>query len=256
MDDPIIPFDLGRMFLGDAPPLFYAEILFRTVLIYGYTLTMIRWIGGRSVAQLSLVDMLLVIAVGSAVGDATFYDDVPLLHAMLVITAIVGLNKLIDTLSERSLRFKNLIDGRAVTVVVDGRILPEALAHRDLNALEVQAMLRTQGISNLGEVAYAYLEAGGGISVFRRHPPKAGLPLVPAYGALHATCTNIGRRQPGIRHVAPGAARFTPPPQATTVPTAASTTGQRRGRRTITRTTTAESLPPPPMRQSGFGGTP
>lgn len=210
MDDPIIPFDLGRMFLGDAPPLFYAEILFRTVLIYGYTLTMIRWIGGRSVAQLSLVDMLLVIAVGSAVGDATFYDDVPLLHAMLVITAIVGLNKLIDTLSERSLRFKNLIDGRAVTVVVDGRILPEALAHRDLNALEVQAMLRTQGISNLGEVAYAYLEAGGGISVFRRHPPKAGLPLVPAYGALprnlhehwpaptgdQACCTGCGALHP------------------------------------------------------------
>ena len=54
------------MFLGDAPALFYAEILVRTVIIYGYTLLLIRWIGGRSVAQLSMVDTLLVIALGSA----------------------------------------------------------------------------------------------------------------------------------------------------------------------------------------------
>lgn len=35
-----------------------------------------------------MTDMLLVIALGSAVGDATFYPDVPLFEAMLVITAI------------------------------------------------------------------------------------------------------------------------------------------------------------------------
>ena len=172
------------MFLGDAPALFYAEILVRTVIIYGYTLLLIRWIGGRSVAQLSMVDTLLVIALGSAVGDATFYDDVPLLHAMLVITVIVGMNKLIDTLSERSSRFKHIIDGRTVAVVSEGRILPEGLAHRDLSALEVQAMLRSAGISNLGEVECAYLEAGGGLSVFRRARPRPGLSLVPAYGVL------------------------------------------------------------------------
>lgn len=184
MDQPIIPFDLGRMFLGDAPALFYAEILVRTVIIYGYTLLLIRWIGGRSVAQLSMVDTLLVIALGSAVGDATFYDDVPLLQAMMVITVIVGLNKLIDTLNERSSRFKHIIDGRTVAVVANGRILPEGLRHRDLSALEVQAMLRGAGIANLGEVECAYLEAGGGLSVFRRDQPRPGLALVPAHGVL------------------------------------------------------------------------
>ncbi len=89
MDQPPIPFDLARMFLGDAPPLFFLEILVRTLLIYGYTIVLIRWIGGRGVAQLSMVELLLVITLGSAVGDVTFYPDVPLLHAMAVIT-IVG----------------------------------------------------------------------------------------------------------------------------------------------------------------------
>lgn len=172
------------MFFGEHPPLYYAEIVVRTVIIYGYTLALIRWIGGRSVAQLSMVDLLLVIALGSAVGDATFYDDVPMLQAMTVVTVIVGLNKLIDSLIERSERVKHLIDGRPVAVLSSGRLLPEGMAHRDLSALEVKAMLRMAGVQNLGEVAAAYLEAGGGLSVVRRERPAPGLAIVPPLNLL------------------------------------------------------------------------
>lgn len=207
------------MFLGEHPPLYYAEIVFRTVLMYGYTLALIRWIGGRSVAQLSMIDLLLVIALGSAVGDATFYDDVPLLQAMLVITVIVLLNKLLDTLIERSARVKHIIDGRPVAIVDAGRILPEGLAHRDLSPLEVKAMLRVAGVSNLGEVDRAYLEAGGGMSVFRRDTARPGLALVPPHGLLpralrrdrpaadaaEACCARCGAIHPGaVVRDAPG----------------------------------------------------
>lgn len=73
MDEPVVAFDLGRMLLGDDPPLFLAEILVRTLIIYGWTLLLLRWVGGRSIAQLSIIEFLLVIALGSAVGDALFY---------------------------------------------------------------------------------------------------------------------------------------------------------------------------------------
>ena len=53
MDQPITPFDLQRMFLGDYSWLFYAEVAVRIVIIYGWTLLLIRWIGGRGVAQLA-----------------------------------------------------------------------------------------------------------------------------------------------------------------------------------------------------------
>ena len=132
MDDPIIPFELKRMFIGDHPALFYLEIVVRTALMYVYTLALIRWIGGRSVAQLSMVDMLLVISLGSAVGDAPFYADVPLLAAMLVILVIVAINKAIDKLIERSDRVKVVIDGQSVAMARHGRLLAQGLAVRDL----------------------------------------------------------------------------------------------------------------------------
>ena len=179
MDQPVIPFDLARMFLGEHPPLFYAEILVRTVLVYVYALLMIRWIGGRGVAQLSMVEFLLVIALGSAVGDAMFYPDVPLLAAMAVITTVVALNKVLDRLIVRFDRAKRVIDGRPIALVLDGRILSDVAGHRDLGLAEIKAMLRLAGVSNLGELRAAYLEAGGGLSVFRRAVPQPGLSLLP-----------------------------------------------------------------------------
>ncbi|WP_284164810.1 hypothetical protein [Frigidibacter sp. SD6-1] len=96
MSNAIEPFDPVRMFLGTDPALFYLEIVFRTCLVYAYSLLLIRWIGGRGIAQMSIVEFLLVIALGSAVGDALFYPEVPLLHAMLVITIVILINKALD----------------------------------------------------------------------------------------------------------------------------------------------------------------
>lgn len=179
MEDPVVPFALKRMFLGEDPLLFYVEIAFRTLIIYGYTLGLIRWIGGRSVTQLSMVDLILVIALGSAVGDATFYPEVPMLQAMMVVTVIVCLNKLIDNLIERYDRAKRVIDGRTVAVLHDGCIQPEGLSHRDISALELKSLLRLKGVSNLGQVEFAFHESGGGLSVFHRETPVPGLPIVP-----------------------------------------------------------------------------
>lgn len=175
----MIAFDLGRMLLGDAPPLFLAEILVRTIVIYAYALILLRWIGGRSVAQLSVVEFLLVIALGSAVGDATFYPDVPLLHAMVVITVVVLIDKVIDMLIRRFRPAKQLFDGNPVEVMRDGRIMKDGVLARHLGDLELMEMLRQAGIENLGQVRVAYLEAGGYLSVFQAHPPAPGLRIVP-----------------------------------------------------------------------------
>lgn len=179
MDPQVIPLDLHRMFLGEQPPLFYVEIALRTIIIYGYTLMMIRWIGGRGVAQLSMVEFVLVIALGSAVGDAMFYPEVPLLAAMMVITLVVTTNKLLDRIIVRSDRAKRIIDGSTVELVRNGRILPQGAQHRDLGMAEIKTMLRIAGVVNLGQVGHAFLESGGGLSLFRLKEPQPGLSLLP-----------------------------------------------------------------------------
>lgn len=181
MDQIVEAFDWQRIFLGDEPPLFLLEIAFRTTVIYVYTLILLRWLGGRAIGQLSMVEFLLVIALGSAVGDAMFSADVPLLHAMLVITIVVVANKGLDALVARSAKAERVIDGVAKELVRDGVVCESFLMNADLSESELFRKLRTEGIEHLGQVAHAYLEPDGMLTVFRSRDVRPGLPIVPPW---------------------------------------------------------------------------
>ena len=183
MNDPIVAFDFGRMFLGDEPPLFLLEIAIRTVIIYVYTLVLIRWIGSRSIAQLSLVEFLLVIALGSAVGDAMFYPDVPLVHCMVVITVVVLLDKALSFVLSRNSKLEDIIEGKSVEIVRDGVISCQALEGLNYGHDELFEQLRLREVEHLGQVRAAYLETNGSLSVFTEtdHPARPGLLIDPPW---------------------------------------------------------------------------
>lgn len=177
--DAFVPFDLIRLLLGEAPPLFYLEIVFRILVIWIWTMVLLRWIGGRSISQLSLVEFLLVIALGSAVGDAMFYPEVPLAHAMLVIAVVVGLDKAVDYAIRRYRLAKRVIDGRPIAILRDGVILCDGQSARQLGSLELMEMLRLKGVENLASLRVVYLEASGKLSMFPAEHPQQGLLIVP-----------------------------------------------------------------------------
>jgi uncharacterized membrane protein YcaP (DUF421 family) len=179
MDQNIVPFDLGRMLLGDTPPWFMAEIVVRTVIVYVYTFAMVRWLGGRSIAQLSVVEFLLVIALGSAVGDAMFYPEVPLLHSLAVITVVVLVNKGIDMALARLPQTQVYFYAAPVEVINNGRLIEEGLTASGYSAMEIFEQLRMQGVRNTGEVETAILESNGRLSVFRLKRPVKGQALLP-----------------------------------------------------------------------------
>lgn len=183
MDDPVTAFDLGRMFFGDEPPLFLVEIAVRTVIIYVYTLVLIRWIGGRSIGQLSLVEFLLVIALGSAVGDAMFYPDVPLVHSMVVITVVVLLDKVLSFLVSRNSTLEDAIEGASIEVVRDGLIRWRELEKMNLGHDELFEQLRLNKVERLGDVRAAYFETNGLLSVFRTETETgpASLSIMPPW---------------------------------------------------------------------------
>ena len=186
MDEPVVAFDFSRMLFGDEPPLFLAEIAFRTVIIYVYTLVLIRWIGSRSIAQLSLVEFLLVIALGSAVGDAMFYPDVPLVHCMIVITVVVFLDKALSYLVVRSPWMEDAIEGTSIEVVRNGIIQCDALEETNFGHDELFEQLRLKDVVHLGQVRAAYLETNGRVSVFKAEDAakSCGLSIEPPWDVV------------------------------------------------------------------------
>lgn len=176
--------EMHRILMGDQDATFALEILFRTTIVYFYTLMLMRWLGGRTVAQLSIVEFLLVIAIGSAVGDSLFYDDVPMLPAMFAILLVSVYNKLVDRAILASPWLSRIFEGRPRIVITDGRIHQDRLRRQGIGLDELYSKLRQGGIDDLAQVKFAILESDGRLSVLRQDDRGAeGLyrpPAIPA----------------------------------------------------------------------------
>ena len=190
----IVPFDLHRMFIGDAPLLFLLEIVVRTAVMYLYTIALVRTMGSRTLGQLSMVEFLLVVAIGSAVGDPMFYAEVPLIHGMLVITIVVGINRLIVEITNRNEAAEIVFDGKPRCLVRDGLMQVEALDSANMNREKLFLMLRMEKVRHLGEVEYAFLEQGGNLSLFERDPADVmpGLSVIPPWDLVAPRSWQVG----------------------------------------------------------------
>ena len=179
---PIVPFDWQRLWLGDVPPLFLLEIVFRTTVIFVWLLLLLRVTGKRGLAQLSGLELAIVIALGSAAGDPLFYPEVPLLHAMLALALVVGFQRVLAWLVARSERVETFVEGQPVELIRDGVFSPQALEQASLSREDLFERLRAQGVTQLGEVRRAYFEQDGNLTVFsHNHDPPPGLPVVPPW---------------------------------------------------------------------------
>lgn len=209
-------FDLERIFFGDLPPIFLLEVLFRTAFLFSWLVLNLRFIGQRGVGQLTLVEFIIIIALGSAAGDPLFYEDVPLTHGMLVITLIVIFQRVLNFIMNRIHPIQDLVDGVPHRLVCDGLVDLDGLKAALLSRDELFMELRQGGVEQLGQVRRAYLEIDGHFSVFQFEADQVrpGLPLMPSTDAAHEgyirdanqrpldadyACSNCGQ----IEHLSP-----------------------------------------------------
>lgn len=195
----IVPFDWQRIWLGDAPPLFLLEIVFRTAVIFLWLLFLLRMTGKRGLAQFSALELVIVIALGSAAGDPLFYPEVPLLHAMLALALVVGFQRVLTRLVVRSERVETFMEGVPVELVRDGVINLAALDRTNLSREDLFERLRGESVTQLGEIRRAYFEQDGNLSVIRHLvdvPP--GLPVVPPWDLDPPTVLDPDLPQQGL----------------------------------------------------------
>jgi uncharacterized membrane protein YcaP (DUF421 family) len=163
------PFDWKRMLIGeDGSWLFLLEVLFRTIIMYLVLLIFFKITGKKEIKQLSIFDLILIIGLGSAAGDPMFYDDVPVLPAVVTFATILGLYTLITYLSQKDHKLNLLLQGDTVCIFHDNQIDTKALFKEGLTTEELFSELRVQRVSHLGQVQQIYLEGSGHLSIYFR----------------------------------------------------------------------------------------
>lgn len=174
-------FDLHRMFLGDQSAWFALEVIFRTTFMFVYTLCLVRLTGKRGLGDITPFELLLVVALGSAVGDPMFYPDVPLLHAMVVVAVIVLLQRAMALAVDRSKPLERVMESTSTRLVTEGVVDLNAMRAERFALDQLFMLLREEGVEQLGQVKRVYLEPSGRISawLYQKEDVSSGLPLVP-----------------------------------------------------------------------------
>ena len=178
METDFVPFDWFRIFVGEQPPAYLLEVALKCLLVFCLLLLVMRLSGKRAQNNLSPMQQMLLIALGSAAGDVLLYPSVALSYAALVLVGITLLTVGFEAWSQRSRRVGDFAESRPTVMVENGVIDHEALRRERTTLRELNAELRVAGARSLSQVRYAIHEMTGEFSVFLNDEEPAGEDLL------------------------------------------------------------------------------
>lgn len=170
-----------RILFSDHENKFFLEILLRTPIMFLAVFAVLRISGKRGGQQLSILEIVMIITLGSAAGDAMFYEEVGILHALAVFVIVILLYRLIIYIITLSDKAEEIIEGNPVYIIRKGILCLDEMKGDELGTDELFAELRVFNVSHLGQLECAILEANGKISLFYYPDEKVhvGLPILP-----------------------------------------------------------------------------
>ena len=174
-------FDFHRIFIGNAPLTFLLEIVFRTIIMYGYTIFLLRVLGKRGMGQLSTLELAIIISFGTAVGDPMIEAETPILYGMVAVTVITTLQIGLERLINKNKKVEAFMEGAPNLVVNQGVIQWDCLVKDNLSKEDLFRSLRAKDVEHLGQINKAFFETSGQISVLYQSPKqvKPGLSVLP-----------------------------------------------------------------------------
>lgn len=153
-------------------------ISLRTILLYFVVLFVFRLMGKREVGELSLLDFAVYVLIAEVASLAIDNLDQPLMLHIVPIILLFIIQYLNALFILKNKKMRDAIDGDPTIIIRDGVIVEAEMRKQRYNLDDLFQQLREQGISSIQNVAYAFLEQSGKLSVFEKGKEPFILPLV------------------------------------------------------------------------------
>ncbi|HXS74519.1 MAG TPA: YetF domain-containing protein [Rhodanobacteraceae bacterium] len=143
------------------------ELALRAAIVYAVLLILLRLSGKRTLGELSVFDLIVVIVLGSAVRTSMIGNDKSLIGGLIVVAVLLLLDYIIAWLAARFRPFAHALQGRPVLIARDGVVFSDVLKKCNIPPGAFDAALRKQSIST-EQIGQAILEASGSITICKR----------------------------------------------------------------------------------------
>ena len=154
------------------------SILFiRSVIIYLMVIIALRIMGKRQIGEMTPHELVITILLSAIAVIPLEENSMPLANCLVPIMLFISLEILVAALSMKSLKFRNLIQGRPIFIIRKGKLDQKKLRELRFTVDDIVDALRQKDIFDLSEVEDAIIETNGSISVL---PKAENKPLTPA----------------------------------------------------------------------------
>lgn len=139
---------------------------FRTLLLYGLVILVMRLMGKRQIGQLQPYELVVAIMISDLASVPMQNTGLPLTSGIIPILTILAAQIGISLLLFRSNKARRIISGSPITMIKEGKILEENLKKEIFNLNDLLEAVRIAGYADLSQVKEATLETNGELTVY------------------------------------------------------------------------------------------
>ncbi len=140
-------------------------VFIRTVIFYVCVVTAMRIMGKRQLGELQPSEFVIALMISEIATIPIDNTDVPILHGIIPIFALVLLELICSVLVIKSERARRIITGSPVQIIKDGKLMMKRLTSLRICIDDVMEQLRLAGYSSISQIDSAIIETNGQLSV-------------------------------------------------------------------------------------------
>jgi len=145
-----------------------ARVAIIGIFAYAGLILLQRLSGKRTLSKMNAFDLIVTVALGSALATVLLSKDISLSEGLLAFAVLMGLQYLITFASTRWKSAVSLIKSEPRLLLYRGKFLPEILDRERVLESEVRQAVRSAGIASLDQVEAVVLETDGTFSVIKK----------------------------------------------------------------------------------------
>jgi uncharacterized membrane protein YcaP (DUF421 family) len=136
----------------------------KAVLLFAVAVIGLRLGERRTLAQLSAFDFAVAVAIGAIIGRGATASDTSFATSAVALVTFLVAHRVV-AIGRRHSRVVRLIDHPPRVLVAGGELQEKELARAGLTDADVYALLRENGVGELGQVGYLLYETRGAVTV-------------------------------------------------------------------------------------------
>lgn len=143
----------------------YLQVVVSTLTIYLFLVALISVLGRRSLSQLSSLDLIVLMLLGSAVETAMIKGNTALKVGLVSAATLFVANLAIAFLIDRSSLGRKFLCAPSVLLVHDGQIMEANMKRIGFTRDDLLEALRAKECDSVEDVRFAVLEPDGQINI-------------------------------------------------------------------------------------------